>query len=197
LGPGAHIETIGACATLIWEEFKRRQPDKKISPICANLISTAIFSNTLNFQASVTTERDRTAFRELKSYINLPENWFEQYYQEIESEIYRNPAKSILNDTKTIEIKGVKYTVGQIELWKSRNFIVRYFKEIVNTLAGFGNPNWFFTSPSISEGKTYIYTKDEAVKRRLKEILDLTFEGNFGTTNKLWLRKEILKKLQN
>lgn len=197
LGPRAHIETIGACATLIWEEFKRRQPNKKVGTICANLIYTAIFSNTLNFKASVTTKKDKIAFRELKPYINLPENWFEQYYQEVESEIYQNPVKSILNDTKTIEIKGVEYTVGQIELWASQNFVGKYLKEIENALTSFGNQNWFFTSPSISEGKNYIYTKNEAIKRRLKEILDLTFDGNLGTTNKLWLRKEILKKLQN
>jgi len=28
LGPKAHIESIGACATLVWEEFKKKQPTK-------------------------------------------------------------------------------------------------------------------------------------------------------------------------
>ena len=60
----------------------------------------------------------------------------------------------------------------------------------------FGNPKWLLTSPSISEGKNYIYSKNEEIKKLLAKTIKAKFVGDLGTTNKLWLRKEILKKLQ-
>ena len=74
LGDKAKIEAVGACATLIWEEFKKRNPEKKISSLSANLLYTAINSNTLNFRSSVTTERDKKAFEEIKPFTDLPDS---------------------------------------------------------------------------------------------------------------------------
>lgn len=60
-----HIEFIGACATLIWEEFVKRNFEIQITKNSATLLAAAIVSNTLNFNASMTSERDRQAFQEL------------------------------------------------------------------------------------------------------------------------------------
>ena len=57
----AVIDPIGACATLIWEEFVKANLADKISPVSANLLSTAILSNTLNLQAQITSPRDKQA----------------------------------------------------------------------------------------------------------------------------------------
>ena len=62
------IESIGACATMIFELFKDVKPSVKT----ANLLYTAIFANTLNFKAKVTTDRDLRAAEKLKNFINLP-----------------------------------------------------------------------------------------------------------------------------
>ena len=78
------IEQVGACATLIWEEIKSQKFQSKISDISINLIYTAIFSNTLNFNASVTTDRDRIAFKEVGEISHLGSNWIQKYYQETE-----------------------------------------------------------------------------------------------------------------
>jgi len=72
IGDNAHIEYVGACATLIWEEYKKRGYAEKISKVSANLLTIAILSNTLNFGASVTDQRDVVAFEDLKKYIDLP-----------------------------------------------------------------------------------------------------------------------------
>jgi hypothetical protein len=86
--------------------------------------------------------------------------------------------------------------IGQIELWNSREFVDKNKKEIEEALLTFSNPAWFMTSPSISEGKNYLYTKSDRIKKVLKKKIGAEFDGDVGTTRKLWLRKEILRELQ-
>ena len=197
LGDKAKIESVGACATLIWEEFKARKGKCKISAVAANLLYTAIVSNTLNFQASVTTERDKKAFEELKAFVSLPEDWVREYYRDQEADIYGNPEVAITNDTKMQMIEGRECAVGQLELWRSKEFLESHLGEIEATLSGLNASCWFFTSPSISEGKNYIFTRDQSIKDMLGRVIPIEFGSkDIGVTQKLWLRKEILKKIQ-
>jgi len=46
-----------------------------------------------------------------------------------------------------------------------------------------------------AEGKNYIYTESQNIKDNLSKLIDAKFEKNLGVTKKLWLRKEILKKM--
>ena len=195
LGDSAHIDAVGSCTTLVWEAFKNRGFEQNISTLSANLLAMAIVSNTLNFKASVTTTRDSAAFKELQAYIDLPENWIETYFTETEQDIFTNTQAVIANDTKIQEIPNLHKTfvIGQIELWDSRKFIENHQKDIDAVLESFENPDWFMTSPSISEGKNYIYTKSEYIQDLFSKYFDVEFKGNIGTTKKLWMRKEILK----
>ena|SRR3989344_6481962 len=192
LGKNAKIEKVGACTTLIWEEFEKRLSPLKISTLSANLIYTAIISNTLNFKASVTTQRDKKAFEKIKQFTKLPENWIEKYFEDQEIEIFKNPQEAIINDTKKV---GQELVIGQLELWDSRRFLTTHLKDVEKALNSFGNEKWFLTTPSISEGINYIYTKHDEVKKLLGKIIGAKFKGDIGTTERLWLRKEILKKL--
>ena len=197
LGKKAKIEVVGACATIIWEEFVSSHPHSIMSPLAANLLYTAILSNTLNFQASITTERDKKAFNELKNFINLPETWIAQYYQDQEVNIYLNPEQAVANDTKIQVIKGLKCAIGQMELWNSEDFIKEHQNEIESTLRNFDTEHWFFTSPSIGEGRNYIFTKSETIKNLFRSVMSIDFFGtDIGVTKKLWLRKEILRMIQ-
>ena len=169
----------------------------KISSIAANLLYTAIFANTLNFKASITADRDKKAYEELKPFIDLPPNWVAQYYHDIETDVYANPGNAIREDTKIQIIKGQKCAISQVELWNSSEFLKSHLDEIQGTLKSFGTEYWFLTSPSISEGRNYLFTKDEAVKDWLKSVMAIDFFGtDIGVTDRLWLRKEILKKIQ-
>jgi nanoRNase/pAp phosphatase (c-di-AMP/oligoRNAs hydrolase) len=192
LGRASHIELVGSCATLIWEMFVKQNQSKHISKVNANLLFTAIVSNTLNFKASVTTKRDKKAFSQLKRFIDLPKNWVETYFTDQDKEIDRDISGAIINDTKKISP-----IIGQLELWDSRKVIFKHLSEIENTLKAFGDSDWFLTSPSISEGINYLFTKSETVKTILKKIIDAKFDRDIGTTKKLWLRKEIFAKLKD
>lgn len=190
LGKESHIEMVGSCATLIWEEYVARSKPLTISERSAKLLSTAIISNTLNFESSVTTKRDKNAFEQLRKFSNLPNEWAQEYFEEQEAEVLKDVESAIINDTKVL-----KPIIGQLELWNSSKFIHDHLKEIEKALLTFGESEWFFSSPSISEGKNYILTKSSKIKKLLTEIIEARFDGDIGTTKKLWLRKEIWKKI--
>jgi inorganic pyrophosphatase/exopolyphosphatase len=197
LGDKAKIEMIGACATLIWEEYKRRQQAQRISSLSANLLYTAILSNTLNFQVSITNSRDINAAEEIKRFTKLPLDWLEKYYQRVEDDVNTNPKKAV-QDMAVQNLPNLRtdLTIVQLELWDSKKFINKHFDVLKKSLTRLENDKWMLTAPSISEGKNYIYTENEVVKEWLRKILTIKFKGKLGITNRLWLRKEIWKKLQ-
>ena len=195
LGNKSVIEEIGACATLIWEEFKKNKVDTKIQPTSANLLYTAILSNTLNLQASVTTERDIKATQEIVKYTHLPKNWEKQYFDEVSASVLANPINAMKNDTKLQEINNKKFAMIQIELWDSFEFVELFQDDIIKVLSSFSQEYAFFTSPSISEGKNYIIALDEKTQDLLQKSIPINFKGLIGTTKELFLRKEIIKKL--
>ncbi len=192
LGKNSHVEMVGSCATLIWEEYEKRMSPLKISEVSARLLLTAIISNTLNFKASVTTNRDIKAFESLKKLSNLPKNWAEKYFEEQDLNKSKDIYSAIINDTKNLNGP----VIGQLEMWNSKALFEKQLTELERAMASFGKEEWFLTSPSISEGVNYIYTKNTELKELLKKILDTEFNGDIGTTKKLWLRKEIIKKIQ-
>lgn len=199
LGERAKIEEVGACATLIWEELKRRRVNRqngRITTLAANLLYTAIISNSLNLHSPLTTDRDRKALEELKPFTNLPQNWISQYYLDLEREIYLKPEVVIRNDTKVQNIKGMQCAFCQLELWNSRDFLREYGNRIEAILREYSTQAWLFNSPCLSEGRNYLYTKNEVLKNLLRRVMTITFEGNIGVTNRLWLRKEILRLIQ-
>jgi len=196
LGTSSHIETVGSCATLIWEEFKKRGIEGKINTVSANLLYTAIVSNTLNFNAQITTPRDIKASEELKERTSLPPDWKEVYFNEIEAVVLKNPIEALKNDTKETTINGKKYKIGQIELWDSTKFTNNNFETLLLTLTEGGDTASFITSPSISQGFNYILCAQKQIQDLLSKAINVKFDGSLGKTDKLWLRKEIIRELQ-
>jgi inorganic pyrophosphatase/exopolyphosphatase len=197
LGNNAHIEPVGACTTLIWEEFKKRGFEAKISTTSANLLVMGTVSNTLDFGAQVTDKRDIRAFEELQKYSDLDSNWKEVYFREQEEVVAKEPAQSILNDTKALVIPGLGFTLamGQMELWDSKSFMEQNIEEIKKALRSVKSDEWFMSLPSISEKRNYLYTESVKVKELLTKLIGASFNGHVGVTKKLWLRKEVRKKL--
>ncbi|NMB91568.1 hypothetical protein GYA37_01820 [candidate division WWE3 bacterium] len=198
IGNKAKIELIGACATLIWEEYKKRGFADKISTVSAKLLYAAIVSNTLNFKATITSPRDAQAFKELTLIANLPKDWIQDYFISQEEFIYKNPREAITRDIKIIDLPnlGKKITIGQVELWDSRKFVVDY-KHLINEILVTLEPNeWFFNAPCISKGKNYVYSESEWIRKILVDNFNVKFEDGIGETNKLIERKEFVKALQ-
>lgn len=195
IGDKAKIEMIGACATMIWEEYKKRGYAEKISQLSAKLLYAAIISNTLNFKATITSPRDAQAFKEISPIADLPKDWIDKYFVDQEQFIYSNPREAIINDVKIIEFPnlGTKITIGQVELWNSRKFVMDYKPLIREVLDNFDHRQWFFNAPCISKGKNYIYTENDDIKKLLTDNFSVVFEDGVGETNKLIERKEFVK----
>lgn len=197
IGRNAHIEPIGAAATLIWEQWKKRDHAEHITQKSARLLAVAILSNTLNFGALITHERDHQAFAELQSVAMLSDEWIAHYFIEQETAIMKDGRQSIINDTKVFTLPNLPYafTIGQLELWDGSAFLENNLETIQSALESFGHDHWIISIPSLSEKKNHFYTKNEEIKALFSKGLRITFDGDFATSERLWLRKEILKKL--
>lgn len=198
LGEHSHIELIGACATLIWEEYVKRGRADDISQLSARLLMAAILSNTLNFGAVITDERDRRAFDTLWKKCDLPDNWIAAYFAEQETAVTKNVAQSIIDDTKVFTIDSVPFpfTIGQLELWDGSGFLRRESAAVKSALETFGHPHWIMSIPSLSERKNHFYCEHPELKAVFERWLGVKFEGDYASSDRLWLRKEILRVFQ-
>ena len=52
--------------------------------------------------------------------------------------------------------------------------------------------NWLLTIPSINEGRNYLFTNSDNVREQLISAVGSKFVGLSGTTDKLYLRKELM-----
>ncbi len=197
IGDRSKIEPVGACATQIWEEFRKRGFANKISKVSANLLYTAIIQNTLNFNAKLANERDENAFKELSKHISVPKNWAEIYYSDREKEISQNIEEAIRNDIKVQNLPGFDkpVVIGQLELWDIPEFLNKSLAEIKASFNGFDTPYWFMNLSSRKENINYIYAENDRVKEVLTRSIKAKFVDNVGTTDHHWLRKEIIREL--
>jgi len=197
LGEASHIETIGACATLIWEAYVRAGKEKEISSLSASLLSLAIVSNTLDFNLPITSFRDREAFDQLSKFHQLPEGWKEKYYQEQEDEIFRDLPTAFLNDVKIEEVPVLDepLLIGQLELRDPRRLLSEKRDDLEKIAASFGHKYWMINLPSLIEKKSYWLASNQTVQKVLSEKLTVTFGNGLAMTNELMLRKIFLGKL--
>ena len=194
LGENSHIREIGACATLIYEEWVKAEMLPSISQLSANLLITAIISNSLNFTASVTKEEDKKAYMALMEYGTLSPDWPEVYFSTVSSNIYANPIRALQKDTKTFVIEGKTINIGQLEVWESSILFKDGYKNIIEHLKE-DKYKGFVTISDISNGFNSIICIDPEVKNLLKRKLGFAFDGNMYTTDLLYLRKELIKGL--
>lgn len=190
---GAHnIELVGSCATLIWEQYVKRGMENAITPLDANLLYTAIFSNTLNLQAAVTHERDRAALIALRRHVDLPPEWIARYYAATQAAIMADPVRALATDRKTVVLSGMTFVIGQLELWDARELFAGHaVTDIVQHALGGGTTHWFLTMPSLSEGRTYFVTNSPATQGILSAAFDTTFCDGVAVLPRAALRKEV------
>lgn len=191
LGGNALIEKIGSCATFIVEEAVKLGLLEKLEPSSRNLLFTAIFANSLNLQAKITDVRDRQAYETLSRVVNLPPNWQEAYFMEMQKGLLADPYTALVNDNKGQEINGQRWFIGQLEMWDGNAFIEKEQRMLDKFLAEVEVKNSFVNIPSIKEAKTRVVCKNEETKEQLMKVgllPDCTFNG-------LRLRKEWIKLL--
>lgn len=198
LGDRAHVERVGAAATLIWEEYVKRGRQKEISPEIANLLLLAIFQNTLNFNSSETNERDRAAFADLKNKISLPENWQQIYLSEMSAGLAANFGEAIINDTKIFA--GYRLVFSQFEIMESpTDFLNLYKPQIDEFFSKFSKMICLVNIADINSKKSLLYAND-------KDWLNLKLKPLFAAAQseknasffitQIIQRKQVIKLIQ-
>lgn len=190
-----HIEPVGACATLIWETILKNHIDRFMSRVNCELLYTAIFANTLNFQSQMTSPRDIDAANDLEDCMSLRDSWKAFYYQEIADAFDDDLTAHVLDDTKTIDLNDSMIYFGQVELWNAAK-MVKVFNKRFNPVDL--NAEWLVNIVSIEEGCSYLYCKSARIKELLEQIvLGKEIGSHFFQTERLWQRKELLREFMH
>ena len=196
LGKDAHIEMVGACGTLIWEEFKKRGKGAQITKNSAKLLIGSIVSNTLAFNSPQTTERDRTAYAELKTIAGIPDDWIAQYFHEQERELLGDFKGYVKADTKVFSSAWGEFAIGQIEMWDATEILNTHKAEIDAVMSEYNSMPWIVNILNISKGFNYVYSKSSEGRRIIEEKIGIKFDGDTATTPKLLMRKYLMKMLR-
>lgn len=197
LGENSHIEMVGSCGTLIWEEYQKRGVSDKISHESARLLLASIVSNNLAMRSELTTPRDIAAFNELLEITGLNETWVSSYYVEQEASLFSSFEEYVEADTKRVETKHGDFVIGQLEIWNGDTFVAQRSEALSTIMKQYDPTPWFVNISVVSGGYNYLFTNHETAKQILSETFDVTFSGNIARTEALLMRKYLMKVLQS
>jgi inorganic pyrophosphatase/exopolyphosphatase len=187
------IEFIGANCTQIFERWKQSGLLGQMSPGAAKLLACGILDNTLNFQAKVTTGRDRKAYKQLAVIAQLGEDWPRQYFTACEDAMLEHLPKAILGDSKILKFKTFPEPlgIGQLVVWDPAGIIPKYEQTIAQVLSKI-RPNWFMNVIGLKDLRSTFVSDDSATMLWLEKLLEVKFDGTIAPARRPWLRKEIV-----
>lgn len=198
IGNRAIIEKIGAVATSIYERWGKCWTYDKMLPEIAKLLLAAILDNTLNFNAQITTERDRKAASGLAKLINTTvEDFAEWYFSETSNTVVADLDNSLLQDCKlaTIPRENINFNFYQLAIWDIKT-ITNQSNRIAQ-IAESDSDAGIISILCISKRRNYILTKSEQLAKYFTNLLNLKEKSDWLISDRLFLRKEILNKILN
>jgi inorganic pyrophosphatase/exopolyphosphatase len=194
IGDNSIIEHVGAACTQVYEQWKKADMTDQISKTSARLLMCGILDNTLNFGATITSQRDHDAYNVLAKYADLPDDWPAQYFSACGESIEQDPVGAVKNDTKVMEFATYEQpvTIGQFAVWDAKSVAQNHQEELMAFFAG-KNP-WFINIISIGERKSYFLCEDPGLQHWLSRLLAIQFHGPLAVASRPWLRKEIMRQ---
>ncbi|GAC1483820.1 MAG: hypothetical protein NVS1B7_8570 [Candidatus Saccharimonadales bacterium] len=194
LGDKADIEFIGASCTQVFERWVASNKLPNMRPEIARLLAAGILDNTLNLQAVITTNRDRIAYDTLLEIGSLPKDFAAQYFTECASAINSNFEAALINDTKVMEeAPRLPHTLGQLTVWDAQKYMPEK-NDIITKVLGADNDDWALNLISIGEGISYFISTSPIAQKKLEELIKVHFDNGIATSDRLWLRKELLRQ---
>ena len=182
-----NIEKIGAVATLIFEKFVKENRQNILNTKMCKLLAAAILDNTLNFQADITTNRDKITFQTLLKLGALPSDFSDKYFLLCQNEVKNNFQDLIMKDIKEENLSNLPKIIGQIifydidELMLNKDKIIKVFSEY---------DDWFLNILSFKTNTSILWTTKKQSKIKLEILFNKKFEGDL-----LFLDKLIIIKL--
>lgn len=196
IGDGATIEFIGAACTLVYERWLAANLLPSMSQTSARLLICGILDNTLNFNSDMTTPRDLAAYNSLVSIAELALNWPEIYFSECQVGIEKDIYNAIRNDTKEVDF-GLSIgpiAFGQLALWSGNLLESPEVKTLLSSIPQPEDNKCLLNLLCIGEKQSQFITNDPTLQAWLSDLIGVAFRDNTATADRLWLRKEIIKK---
>lgn len=195
------IELVGAAATLIAEKYKEKNIE--FSKESATLIYGAIISNTLNFQAKVTTERDKKIASWLKKEYKFSDDFSHKMFLS-KSDLSGDKLARTLNgdfaNFKSHDFNGHKIGIAQIEMIGGLKLAQTRKNEIIaemNKISKELNLDIIFlTIIDLEENQNIIISPNKYIDELLEKILDIKFKNRIAVRSGFIMRKEIVPLLK-
>lgn len=192
IGDGAHIEFIGAAATLIYREWKKSNLQDQMTRSTTLLLLAAILDNTLNLTSLNTTQEDVETFKELCKKEEIDDEWISSYFMEVQKSVEADLKNALFNDIKTISNNDViPSKMAQICVWdaqrvlRSHSEIRQWFRSIKET--------WMINVIDVKNHCSYFVCDDSRYQKEIESIFNVRFESGIAKSSVPYLRKEIIK----
>lgn len=192
------IELVGSAATLIAEKFHQEQlaPSQE----AAALLYSAIVSNTINFQAHVTTPRDHEMADWLQNYFSLPEHYIHDMFTD-KSHFRKSLKETIVNDFATFTLHDHKLGIAQLEIVNVDAFIEKNRNQLQEILEELkkeqGLEYIFLTCIDLEKAFNKLLVIDVSTKDILEEALQIKFENGISKREGILMRKELVPRIKN
>lgn len=193
IGDGAHIEFIGAAATLIWRQWKQAGLHEQMSRSTALLLIAAILDNTLNLTSSNTTREDRECLRELCEKENIGPDWCAAYLSEVQAGVEADLKNALFGDIKFIRNNPVlPERMAQLCVWDGERILEKlpqmrcWFEE--------KSQSWMINVIDIRHRCSYFVCEDPLCQQKIGALFGVRFSQGVAKTEVAYLRKEIIKK---
>ncbi len=193
IGDKAHIEFIGAAATLIYRQWKKSGLSDKMALSTAKLLIAAILDNTLYLTSSNTTEEDREAFRALCEFASVGEDWCTAYFSAVESEVEKDLKNALFGDLKLLPGNSIlPPRIAQLCVWDAKR-IIAMLPEIALWFSE-SSEAWMINIIDIKHHCSYFVCTNAGFQKKIGDTFEVNFESDTARTSKPYLRKEIIKK---
>jgi inorganic pyrophosphatase/exopolyphosphatase len=187
------IEFVGSAATLIAEKYYKKKV--AISKASATLLYSAIVSNTINFKAKVTTDRDKKMAKWLLPQAKISKNFVHEMF--VFKSKFHKPLKSVLDDDlATFNLYSHKIGISQLEIINSKKFInnnILKIKKILKELQSKDSLDMIFlTCIDTKKGFNTFVIIDDNVKSLVENCLNVKFSKGVARREGIIMRKEIV-----
>lgn len=196
------IEMVGSAATLIAEKFKKNNTE--LTKDNATLLFGAIISNTLNFQAKVTTERDREMANFLKEKFSFPNDFAYKMFLSKSDLTGDKLVKTLRGDFanfKSHHFNGKRIGIAQIEMIDGLKLAQARKDEIIleikNIMDELGLDIVFLTIIDLEANQNILVAPNREIEDLLSEVLDIKFQDQIAIKPGLIMRKEIVPLLKD
>ncbi|MBI3190297.1 DHH family phosphoesterase [archaeon] len=192
------IEFVGAAATLIAEKFYKNKLD--VSKKSAALLFSAIVSNTINFKANVTTDRDVKMAKWLKKKSCIQKNYIRDMFLH-KSKLSGSLKKYIIHDFAAFNFGSRSIGIAQMELIDVEKFLQAKNIQIGKILDKIKKENRldiiFLTCIDVERCYNGFVAIDNNSKQILTESLKIRFNKNIAKRKGIIMRKEIVPLIKN